>query len=158
MPYDPDKHHRRSTRLRDYDYSQAGAYFVTIVTHSHRSFFGQIADGAVRLNEAGQITAQCWLQLPERLAHLELDEFAVMPNHLHGILVLDNAQSATLGQIIRTFKAKASHTIGDAGTLDFAWQRNYHDRIIRNQRELDAIRQYIAYNPANWDFDKENDW
>ena len=88
MTFDPDKHHRRSLRLKSYDYSRAGAYFVTICTHGHECLFGEIMDGEMRLNAAGQAAQAEWVRLPERFQSLELDEFVIMPNHLHGIILV----------------------------------------------------------------------
>ncbi|UBF27441.1 transposase [Kovacikia minuta CCNUW1] len=88
MKYDPDKHHRRSIRLQGYDYASAGAYFITICTHQRQCLFGAVVAGEMRLNEFGQIARSHWLKLPNYHSHLRLDEFVVMPNHLHGILVV----------------------------------------------------------------------
>ena len=88
MTFDPDKHHRRSLRLKDYDYSRAGAYFVTICTHGRECLFGEIMDGEMRLNDAGQAAQADWVRLPERFQSIELDEFVIMPNHLHGVILV----------------------------------------------------------------------
>ena len=85
---DRQRHHRRPIRLKGYDYAQAGAYFVTIVTHDRACLFGDVVEGKMRLNEAGQIARQCWVEIPRHFPHVELDEFVVMPNHVHGILVI----------------------------------------------------------------------
>ncbi len=92
MIYDPQKHHRRSIRLRGYDYSQAGAYFVTICTRNHESIFGQIMEGEMILNEYGQVMTECWIWLAKQFAYLDLDEWVVMPNHLHGIIIITDAR------------------------------------------------------------------
>jgi putative transposase len=84
-------HHRRSIRLRGYDYSQAGAYFVTVCVQGRERLFGDVVDGEMRLNDAGQMVAQCWHELPAHFPHLELDEFVVMPNHMHGIIIIVGA-------------------------------------------------------------------
>jgi len=94
MKYNPDIHHRRSIRLRDYDYSQAGAYFITICAHNRECLFGEIADGAMRLNAAGEIAMQCWQEIPLHFPHSALDEWVIMPNHLHGIVVLTDTVGA----------------------------------------------------------------
>ncbi|WP_298482655.1 transposase [uncultured Chloroflexus sp.] len=95
MKYDPEKHHRRSIRLKGYDYSQAGAYFITIVTQDRACLFGEVVDGEMRLNDAGRMVWDEWDALPDRFPGLELDAFVVMPNHVHGIIVLTG--SATVG-------------------------------------------------------------
>ncbi|HSM82944.1 MAG TPA: hypothetical protein VLS96_14735 [Nodosilinea sp.] len=87
MKYNPDKHHRRSLRLKGYDYSAAGAYFITICAFQRHCLFGQVVNGEMQLNEFGQIAAECWQAIPEHFSHIELDEYIVMPNHVHGILV-----------------------------------------------------------------------
>ncbi|CAK8713892.1 Transposase IS200-like domain-containing protein [Candidatus Electronema halotolerans] len=116
MSYNPDIHHRRSIRLRGYDYSQAGVYFVTLCTHNRECLFGEIANGAMQLNAAGKIVADEWLKIAQIRDEIELDEWAVMPNHLHGIMVLtdtvgaknfsllQNGTSKTIGSIVRGFK------------------------------------------------------
>jgi len=86
--YDPNRHHRRSIRLKNYDYSQAGAYFVTICTHGHIHLFGEVVDGEMRLNPFGEIVQAVWFDLPQHYGHVQLDAFVVMPNHVHGIIVL----------------------------------------------------------------------
>ncbi len=178
----PTPHHRRSIRLKGYNYSHTGAYFVTIVTHQKTCWFEQSLCRA--------IVEQEWYSLPERYPTIQLDEFVVMPNHVHFIVWLNppdvGAQSGaqlvgaqlvgaqlncapttigqsftvdrerpTLGQVVRTFKAVASRRIRQAGEEGFAWQRNYYERVIRNERELSAIRQYVRDNPAHWPQDEE---
>jgi len=91
MKYDPERHHRRSVRLRGYDYSQAGAYFVTICTPDRACLFGGIADGVMRLNDAGRVVERCWHEITIHFPHVELDEFVIMPNHVHGVIVIVGA-------------------------------------------------------------------
>ena len=95
MTYDPQKHHRRSIRLKGYDYSQAGAYFITIVAQARACLFGEVVDGEMRLNDAGRMV---WDDLPERFPGLELDAFGVMPNHVHGIIILTGR--APVGRVL----------------------------------------------------------
>ena len=97
MPYDPRKHHRRSIRLPGYDYTQAGAYFVTLVTHERACLFGEIVDGEMRLNEAGQAAERCWLDIPSHFPHAALDAFVIMPNHVHGILWIVETPAGAMG-------------------------------------------------------------
>jgi len=184
MPFDPDRHHRRSMRLRGDDYAQAGAYFVTMCTDQRALFFDDVS--------LRQIAEECWLAIPEFNPGVELDEWVVMPNHLHGIVVLDGEQGVlsntptksntptegvlsnaptrdvsnrfsvmspqrgTLGLVIRKFKSAVTGKCRAIDRFDFAWQSNYYDHIVRNERELNAIRQYIANNPANWSLDRDN--
>jgi putative transposase len=127
MPNGQPKRHRRTFRLLDYDYSQTGAYFVTLCTHERKSMFGEIIDGVMQVNEAGRMVEQCWLDIPNHFPHVDLDAFVVMPNHVHGIVVISDrpvgaknfsplhrtnnpaheplgAPSKSIGSIIRGFK------------------------------------------------------
>jgi REP element-mobilizing transposase RayT len=92
VKYNPDKHHRRSIRLPKYDYSSSGAYFITICTHQRECLFGEIVDGEMQLNPLGQLVHVCWQRLPFHFPNLQLDAFVVMPNHVHGILVLADSR------------------------------------------------------------------
>ena len=166
------KLHRRSIRLKEYDYTQPGAYFVTIVAGERLCIFGEIVGGDVQLSQMGEIACKEWERLPHRFKHLRLDEFIVMPNHVHGIIVLDGLSDVGAGlrpaptivnryglpEIIRAFKAFSSRRInelrGTPGTQ--IWQRNYYEHVIRNEYDLSEIREYIVRNPMKWDFDTEN--
>jgi putative transposase len=181
MTYNPDIHHRRSIRLGEYDYSANGAYFVTICVQGRECLFGVIAGGEMRLNDAGQMVKEVWKGLPGRFPTMVLDEFVVMPNHVHGIICIVGAPLAapgfesdqkgrgaeskgaassarTLGQIMRAFKSISA--IGVNRLLrrqeQPLWQRNYYERIIRDEAELNAARKYVAENPMKWSEDKEN--
>jgi putative transposase len=176
--YNPEKHHRRSIRLRDYDYSQTGAYFVTICSWNRECIFGDILDGDIRLNEFGQIVKKEWLQTGDIRHNLELDEFIIMPNHIHGIIVLNDIvgatrrvarnwaihriaptlQSNSIGSIIGQFKSIVSKQINlIRNTPGFpVWQRNYYEHIIRNEDELNRVREYIINNPLQWADDENN--
>jgi hypothetical protein len=145
MPYDTFKHHRHSIRLRGYDYTQAGAYFVTIVAHNRECLLGDVVDGEMHVNETGQIVVECWNALPAHFPNVELDAFVVMPNHIHAIIVLKGkgeafANSAnasplqphgtapgSIGAIIQNFKSVSTRKINQhrdpAGTP--IWHRNY---------------------------------
>lgn len=183
MAYDPHKHHRRSTRLQGYDYAQAGAYVITVVTHERAHVFGVVADVMV-LNEFGWIAEECWLAIPNHFLHVELDAHIVMPNHVHGILLLTshadndgvgaqhccapttnpakartiNVASGSIGAIVRSYKSAVTKRINTLRNTPETpvWQRNYHDRIVRNERELMAFRTYIEDNPLQWALDREN--
>jgi len=187
-PYDPDKHHRRSIRLEGYDYTQAGAYFVTIVTHERALLFD---DPFLR-----RVAEAIWQHIPRHFPHVALDEWVVMPNHIHGILwirdvgarhsvkavsatpdscmgrhlertqdILTNASplpagppSGSLGVIVGNFKAVTARRINRLRQVSGApvWQRNYYERVIRDEQELNVVRQYIGDNPACWAEDMEN--
>jgi putative transposase len=182
-PFDPRKYNRQTIRLKDYDYSASGAYFVTICVHECACALGDVLDGEVRLNEYGEIVAECWNDLPNHYPHIELDAFVVMPNHAHGVIVTDGdrrdevssptitaphdgegaataplQQRPTVGQMIAYFKYQSTKRINAQrnGVGTRFWQRNFYDHIIRNDRELNAIREYIIHNPLRWDADLDN--
>ena len=140
MPYNPQLHHRRSIRLPHYDYHKPGSYYVTICTHEKRCVFGAIKNNSACLNEPGQIAQRNWLALPQRFPTFEMDEYVIMPNHIHGIITITRGASSTneptLGQIVQVFKGATSKEIHDTCLPDFAWQRNYFERIIRQDGDL----------------------
>ncbi|GAB4531582.1 MAG: hypothetical protein Kow0063_11050 [Anaerolineae bacterium] len=115
--YGPAHHHRRSIRLKGYDYTQPGAYFVTMCTHNRAYLFGAVVDGEMRLNALGEVARQCWLAIPDHLPHATLDEFVIMPNHVHGIIWIvganvgtDVGRSRTSGRIIiRPYRRMTVH-------------------------------------------------
>ncbi len=172
MRYNPDLHRRRSIRLRGYDYAQAGVYFVTICAHDRASLFGEIANGKVTLNDTGRMVEKCWNDIPTHFPHTELDEFIVMPNHIHGILSIIAAVGAknisplptqqragtskTIGSIILGFKIGVTKWVREQTPIHNVWQRNYFEHIIRDELSLHRIREYIATNPACWAEDSEN--
>jgi REP element-mobilizing transposase RayT len=163
--------------LKDYDYSQAGAYFMTICTHSHKCLFGEIVSGATQLNKFGNVVNKCWLEIPHHFPNVEVDAFAIMPNHIHGIMsIVDNCRgtacraptemierfgkptACSLPTIVRSFKSAATKRINALRKTPGAriWQRNYYEHVIRNEDDLNEIRQYILDNPVKWDMDEEN--
>lgn len=170
MRYNPDIHHRRSIRLRGYDYSSNRAYFVTVCTHERE----------ITLEDAtiASIVRNTWDDLSERFDTVETDEFIVMPNHIHGIIWLqrnaDRAQQAgaptlraararqagtpTLGKAMRAFKSMSAITANEAlgRCARPFWQRNYWERVIRDEAELMRVREYIRNNPLDWDRDPNN--
>lgn len=171
--YYKNKYRVQSARLNGYDYSQNGFYFVTICTNGKICYFGDIIIetqnfASLRLTEIGEIAKQCWLEIPKHFPFVNLDEFIVMPNHLHGILEIKNdkkqqmeyqnkfgPQSKNLSSIIRGFKIGVTKYTNNHN-IDFAWQPRFHDRIIRSEDELNRIRQYIINNPLKWELDKNN--
>jgi len=158
MEYDPRIHHRRSIRLARYDYAEPGAYFVTICTDNREL--------SLQADQVKEAVRSVWLGVPARFPHVVLDEFAIMPNHLQGIIILaltaagKGAASGapTLGQIIRAFKSlaaiEANRILGTSGRP--FWQRNYYEHVIRDEEELNIIRQYIRDNPLKWPLDPDN--
>ncbi|HEY2290790.1 MAG TPA: transposase, partial [Thermoanaerobaculia bacterium] len=168
MRYDPDKHHRRSIRLKGYDYSQAGAYFVTVCVQQRECLFGEVESEVVRLNDSGTMVEGWWEELEKKFSTVVLDEWILMPNHLHGILFLNGrATPATtlpsLGDVMGWFKTMTTNEyirgVRNLGWRCFPgklWQRDFFDHIIRTSEELERIREYIRQNPSRWHEDPEN--
>ncbi len=174
MTYDPDKHHRRSIRLRGYDYAQPGAYFITICIHDRQCLLGAVIDRQMHWNGFGRVVKNCWSDLSHHYAGATLDSFVVMPNHIHGIVRFGDAEGASLQpgadvvgaglkparfknrhglpEVIRGFKTFSSRRINQARQTPGlpVWQRNYYERVIRNEDELHAAREYVLGNPARW--------
>ena len=167
---------RKSLRLKHYDYSLEGMYFVTMCTEDRRCLFGHVvgagpsAGPKVQFNEIGSMVESIWYQIPDHYPGVEIDEFIVMPNHLHGIIRLMPSDGRPQGAaptfglpgIIQRFKSLTTtryrHGVKQSNWPPFSgrlWQRGYHDRIIRNESELNKIGQYIVDNPAKWEEDPE---
>ena len=152
---------RKSPRMRDYDYSQDGTYFVTLCTHHKSHLFGYIVDGVMVLNQLGDIAASCWAEIPNHHENVELDLYVVMPNHLHGIVIINHEwisgernipqNRPRLSTIIATYKGAVTRKVKKPNLK--IWQRSYHDHIIRNESSLNTIREYVMYNPALWEKD-----
>ena len=186
---------RKSPRLQGYDYSNSGVYFVTICTHNRQHIFGSINNGNMMLSAMGHIASACWDAIPDHFPSVELDVSIVMPNHVHGIIVLPGG-GATLGTIIGNYKAAVTRLIRRLSSIEMSsagppvgppsvgtpsvgtpvrtpsvgppsvgtpymasvqaalqgkiWQARYHDHIIRNERSLRRIQEYIVNNPARW--------
>jgi putative transposase len=171
-----NKYRIETTRLRGWDYRNAGHYFVTICTKNRAHAFGVVENGDVRLSPVGEIAAQCWAEIPIHHAGVTLGEFVIMPNHAHGIIVLagvaivetlhcnvsTNAMSAispktgSLGSVVRSYKSAVSRLAHLAGQ-EFGWQERYWDHIVRDAGEFGRIRNYILQNPVKWDMDRENE-
>lgn len=177
MKYDHGIHHRRSIRLKGYGYSQNGAYFVTVCTHNRECLLGEITDGEMVTNEYGKIVDKCWRDLPNHYPNIQLDYFVVMPNHFHGIVMINIAGAGVganavgagfkpaptttnhgLSEFIRALKTFSSEQINQIRNTPgiSAWQRNYYEHIIRNEDDLNRIREYIRNNPTQWDEDENN--
>ena len=159
MRYKPDVHHRRSIRWQGYDYARAGAYFVTICVQGRECLLGEIAEGDVVLSDEGRFADAERQQLPQRFPGVGLDAYIVMPNHIHGIVLLPGhpeGAAMSLGEVVRAFKAVTTRQIRSGGESHFGWQRNYYDRVIRSDEELERVRFYIANNPTSWARDAEN--
>jgi len=153
---------RCNTRLAGFDYSQAGAFFVTVCTAGRRCLFGNIVDDAMVLTPIGRLVQEVWEEIPTHHEGVQTDAFMVMPNHVHGVIVqvgLESAMSGapTLGEVVRAWKARVT-VEGRRRALVHGplWQRGYHDHIVRDDQDLDRIRRYIDDNPMAWALDEEN--
>lgn len=163
---------RNSIRLRNYDYTSTGLYFVTICTHERENLFGEVLEEQMVLNDWGQIVQQEWENTASLRAYVQLDEYVIMPNHFHAILALNvgaqhaapsvtrprmNVDAGSLGAVLRAFKSAVTREINlKRNTPAFpVWQRNYFERVIRNDQELTLTREYIASNPLQWHPDEE---
>ena len=179
---------RRATRLQGYDYSQSGAYFVTICVQHRQCIFGTIIDGKMHLNEISKIVVEWWNHIPQHFSFVKLDEYVIMPNHMHGIIAWDevgarsprpsdttkvvearplcsqeNARSRRgevtsplLGQIVAYFKYQSTKFINQHHNTPGKriWQRNYYDHVIRDDNDLQRLREYIQNNPKKWELDQ----
>jgi REP element-mobilizing transposase RayT len=155
-----DRHpRRRPLRLPGYDYSHAGAYFITVCTHDRVMLFGEVIDRDVPLNEMSMIVQKAWDDLPTHYPAIDLDAFIVMPNHVHGIIILADEPEMrhAIPEIVRGFKTFPARRINErAGKRGIVWQRGYYEHVIRNDKALGRIRDYIANNPARWADDPDN--
>ncbi|MDD2715258.1 MAG: transposase [Candidatus Wallbacteria bacterium] len=177
-------HDRKTNRLPGYDYSTPGAYFVTVCVHNRENAFGKIISGndhgrSVQANESGKIVEQQWKWLFKQFDHIEIDEYVIMPDHFHGIIhIVMNANDPVgkcvdnpipvgngrdrslrikpIPQLIGAFKTTTSKLIHQAGFTNFQWQKSYYDHIVRDDAELNRIRDYIINNPMNWEQDSGN--
>lgn len=183
--FDPNKHHRRSIRLKSYDYTRPGAYFITIVAHRRKCLFGEITDRNMIVNAYGNIVWDEWMKSADIRGEIELDTFIVMPNHVHGIVEItqnaerprrlnaaplpdrrgdrrspppDGPRSKSLGAFIAGFKSAVTKSINELTGTPGApiWQRNYYEHVIRDASEWNHLREYIAANPRQWETDREN--
>jgi putative transposase len=179
MKFDPEKHHRQSIRLRNYDYSQPRFYFLTICTYKRQSWFGEIKNDRMYLNQIGKIVAEEWLNTPKIRPNFQLDAWVIMPNHLHGIVIINEhiletgkgnqdilgARNAPLRQepnsissFVAGFKSAVTKRINLLrNNRDIPiWQRNYYESIIRDEQSLIAVQEYILNNPCQWKKDPDN--
>jgi REP element-mobilizing transposase RayT len=172
MTVTPHSHHRRSIRIKEYDYTSPGAYFVTLVTYQRDCLFGEIQNGEMILNDFGSIADECWRAIPDHFPFVELGAYVIMPNHVHGIIVIRESVGArhasplqntprgpaphSLGTIVGSYKSAVTRRIGREHNATAIWQRNYYEHIIRNDKDLQRITDYIETNPLRWNEDDEN--
>ena len=169
---------RRSLRHPGYDYRTPGAYFVTIVTHERRSLFGRVANDSVEPTTMGAIAQELWLEIPQHFPHVQLDAFIVMPNHIHGLILLawspevgarhavplpraeafGQPRPGSLPTIVRSYKSAVTRRINLQRQTPGhpVWQRNYWEYVVRSEAALARIRDYIAANPYRWRQDPLN--
>ena len=170
-----NKYRVENIRKRGWDYSLPGYYYVTICTKGKKNFFGEVRDDIVRLSNTGVIAGQHWKEIPSHYSAVVLDEYVVMPNHVHGIIILEkpgkpavlvrtdenppvpslrerSPKAMSLSSVVRSYKAGVTLSSSELG-LEFGWQPGFHDHIIRGPKALQAIREYIRNNPVNWKFD-----
>jgi REP element-mobilizing transposase RayT len=154
---------RKILRLKDFDYTQNGAYFVTLCIQNRLCLLGDIHEHHLTLYAAGEMMQQWWNEISVKFSNIVLDEMIMMPNHLHGIVCMTNPQTTSLPTVIQWFKTMTTNAyIREVKQSDWQafegklWQRSYHDRIIRNETELNAIRQYIVNNPIKWETDDQH--
>ena len=179
--YNPGMKSHKSIRLKGYDYSRAGAYFVTICTHNKECLFCDVVNGNLALNDFGRMVDSEWLKTAEIRKNVILDGYVIMPNHFHGIVLITENDSGkarlattkynvsikmdfgkpkpgSLSVIVGSFKSAVARQINLMRNTPGkeVWQRNYYEHIVRNSDELDRIREYIVTNPLRWQMDKEN--
>ncbi len=161
-----DKYRTETTRLKGWNYASTGHYFVTICEKNRSCVFGDICDGIVTFAPLGNAAIECWMEIPKHFPFVELDAFCVMPNHVHGIVVINThdsvpnglgnkfgPQSKNLASIVRGFKIGVTKYAHENDIL-FQWQTRYFDRILRDEQELFAVRDYIRNNPLEWELDE----
>ena len=172
MKHDFDKYNRRSIRLKGWDYSGSADYFITICTRDRECLFGEIIDNEMVLNKLGRVAKEWWLQIPKYYENVELDEYIIMPNHIHGVIAilgddhgrggvtppLQNKNKPTLGKIVAYFKYQSTKQINEIQNSQGnpIWQRNYWEHIVRNEKSLNNTRDYIRGNPEAWGGDRNN--
>ncbi len=172
-----DKYRIQSTRLQGYDYSSDGAYFVTICVKNGECIFGEIKNGIMGLNRLGCVVNNFWLETLNNYKNVQLDDYIIMPNHFHGIIIINNSyveiihelslrgrfdikkrRKMLIPKIIGRFKMQSAKQINITKNTkgECVWQKNYYDRIIRNESELSRICDYIRFNPGKWEYDRNN--
>jgi REP element-mobilizing transposase RayT len=167
-----------TTRLKDYDYSSNGAYFITLCADKFKQYFGKIENERVFLSVSGVFAEQCWREIPDHFPFIQIDEFVIMPNHVHGIIIIDSApcrdvagnvsteikndgmskispKKGTISSVIRSYKSAVTKA-GNANKLPFKWQSGFYEHVIRNNDDLQLTREYIVNNPMKWHLDQYN--
>ncbi|HEX9917447.1 MAG TPA: transposase [candidate division Zixibacteria bacterium] len=175
MTNNPEKYHRHSIRLKSYDYSQEGAYFVTICTQDKKYPLGKVVGGNMELSSIGKIAQEYLFDISKHFANAKLDQFVIMPNHIHTIIMVEKVgaihelplrkpplrirrRKMLIPKIIGYFKMNCAKKINQMQNSCGmpVWQRNYYEHVIRSEKELGNIREYITNNPLKWELDREN--
>lgn len=169
----PEQPSRRSIRLKDYDYSQAGWYFITLCTKGKACLFGNVENGRILLSEIGKTAEERLTEIPRHFPFVSIDEHIVMPNHIHAIIVMQPVGAAlmppgetplstvpdstpqSLSFIVQQYKSGVTRWCAANGFGYFGWQRGFYEHVIRNEDDLHDIREYIVYNPMKWSEDEE---
>lgn len=161
---------RKRNRLREWDYSTPHWYYVTICTQNHHEWFGEVVNGKILLNRYGKIVNIYWREISNHFSDIRLDEYIIMPNHIHGIVIIKDTSEVRNGHahsvrrqhqklpvVIGSFKSSISRMINKMqNEFKFQWLKSYYDHIIRDENSLDKIRLYIRENPTSWETDKNN--
>lgn len=153
---------RRSIRLKNFDYTREGFYYVTICVDYFQRILGEVKSGIMIHNELGEIVERCWLDIPRRFPFVRLDEHVTMPNHFHGIIELQDhtprISTESVGYIVGFFKFHSTKLINQVSGIPGKriWERNFFEHIVRSECQLNRIRRYIRDNPANWNYDADN--
>ena len=157
---------RKLNRLKDYDYAKEGYYFVTVCTQDRKGWFGDVKGGRMMLNEYGEMVNRYWAEIPRHYENVELDEFVIMPNHVHWIINIvgtehcsvptKRTKRVSISQFIKSFKDVTIKQMRSRYGVYFSWQRSFHDHIIRSEGDLTRVREYIIDNPLQWEDDEEN--
>ncbi|MDD5341240.1 MAG: transposase [Patescibacteria group bacterium] len=177
--YFKNKYRVPSTRLGHWNYADEGFYYVTICTKDRKCCLGEIKDNNVYLSEVGKVVFDCWLEIPKHFNNIRLDDWIIMPNHVHGIIQIEcdendfakncrdrvypvstrnkfgHVKPKSLSSVVNTFKGAVTRKCHE-NNPDFKWQDNYYEHIIKNDEDYARIKEYIANNPVNWEFDRDN--
>ena len=153
-----------SARLKNWNYSTPWWYYITICTKDMRCRFGEVNKGKMILNDLGTIVEQLWMDIPKHYSAVELDYNVIMPNHFHGVVIINDVETGpapslqmkrpALGNIVGSFKSAVSKWAHKNNYNNFKWQSRFYDHIIRNESDLRRIRTYIQNNPLKWELDE----
>ena len=169
------KYRVESIRLKNHDYGADGYYFITICTRNREFFFGDVIAGEMKLSMIGEIAQKFWQEIPSHSVYAYLDEYVIMPNHVHGIICISHPptkqdavnqpalankfaplQSSSLQAIIHSYKAAVTRWCNKNNQSHFSWQPRFYEHFIRDKGALEKIRTYIVNNPRKWEYDRNN--